>query len=107
MTERKALVAFMCLILLASCRLFTDRGMPRPPSNSGEGFFVSGTKLYDANGAEFRIQGVNANHWWNTGSDNRESVPYIKAAGANAVRLVFGPAEDPDNPYWYVCSTTA
>ncbi len=78
----------------------------RPAGNTGTGFFVSGTKLYDANNAEFRIQGVNVNHWWNTGSENIEAVPYVKASGANAARLVFGPVEDPANPDWYVCSTT-
>jgi mannan endo-1,4-beta-mannosidase len=64
----------------------------RPTGNTGTGFFVSGNKLYDANGAEFKIKGVNANHWWNNGNDGAfNSIPYIKAANANAVRIVFGP----------------
>jgi len=119
MRNKNAVITFACLSVLLSCSgggsRTPDAPNPKPPrtraerpaSNTGSGFFVSGTKLYDANGAEFRIQGVNVNHWWNTGSDNRESVPYIKAAGANAARLVFGPVEDPANPDWYVCSTTA
>lgn len=116
MPIKKSLFVFICLSFFLSCRITNSPGaqaqaspptVPRPPSNSGTGFFVSGTKLYDANGAEFRIQGVNANHWWNTGSDNRESVPYIKAAGANAVRIVFGPDGDPANPYDCVCTTAA
>ena len=31
--------------------------------NHGTGFFVLGSKLYDANGVEFRIRGVNKDHW--------------------------------------------
>jgi hypothetical protein len=35
----------------------------RPSYNHGTGFFVVGSKLYDANGVEFRIRGVNKDHW--------------------------------------------
>jgi hypothetical protein len=35
----------------------------RPSYNTGHGFFVLNGKLYDANGAEFRIRGVNKLHW--------------------------------------------
>jgi hypothetical protein len=35
----------------------------RPSYNTGTGFFVVGKKLYDANGAEFRIRGLNKLHW--------------------------------------------
>src|SRR5262249_45443807 len=35
----------------------------RPSYNLGTGFFVSNGKLYDANGNEFRIRGVNKVHW--------------------------------------------
>ena len=31
--------------------------------NTGKGFYVVGSKLYDPNGQEFRIRGVNRNHW--------------------------------------------
>jgi mannan endo-1,4-beta-mannosidase len=95
------------VLLAALCLIGCGEGLSLSARGPGSGFYVSGTKLYDGNGVEFRIQGVNANHWWNTGSDNRASVPYIKAAGANAARLVFGPAEEPDHPDYYVCSTAA
>jgi mannan endo-1,4-beta-mannosidase len=39
--------------------------MSRPAGNTGTGFFVVGSKLYDAKGAEFRIRGVNRTHWDN------------------------------------------
>ncbi len=35
----------------------------RPAYNTGNGFFVVGGKLYDPNGNEFRIRGVNRTHW--------------------------------------------
>lgn len=38
-------------------------GIPRPPYNTGVGFFVLNGKLYDANGIEFRIKGANTAHW--------------------------------------------
>ncbi len=34
-------------------------GVDRPPFNTGTGFFVRDGKLYDGNGIEFRIRGVN------------------------------------------------
>jgi mannan endo-1,4-beta-mannosidase len=35
----------------------------RPSYNQGTGFFVRDGKLYDANGSEFRVRGVNKLHW--------------------------------------------
>jgi hypothetical protein len=52
----------------------------RPSYNTGNGFFVSRGKLYDANGNEFRIRGVNRVHW-----DNN-SAPGIAKSGANTER---------------------
>lgn len=51
----------------------------RPSYNKGTGFFVVGSKLYDANGNEFRMRGLNHLHW-----DN-QSVG-IPKTGANAER---------------------
>jgi len=51
----------------------------RPSYNTGKGFFVLNGKLYDANGAEFRIRGVNKLHW-DLGS------PGIPASHANTER---------------------
>lgn len=52
----------------------------RPAGNTGTGFFVSGTKLYDANGAEFRIRGVNRCHY------TSGSAQGMANSGANTVR---------------------
>jgi mannan endo-1,4-beta-mannosidase len=128
MTKKNAYLWFIALLLATSCSLpfFSSRpgaetpgtSVPaatatpapttaRPTDNKSSGFFVSGAKLYDSNGVEFRIQGVNANHWWNNGDDTLLTIPFIKAAGANAVRIVFGPTEDPAHPDYYICQTTA
>jgi hypothetical protein len=52
----------------------------RPAYNTGNGFFVVGGKLFDPNGNEFRIRGVNRNHW------DSNSAAGIALSGANAVR---------------------
>ena len=61
----------------------TDAGptvVTRPSYNTGDGFFVLGGKLYDANGKEFRIRGSNRCHYDST------SQPALGSAGPNAVR---------------------
>jgi hypothetical protein len=55
-------------------------GVARPSYNTGNGFFVLNGKLYDANGQEFRIRGVNRLHWDSPSADG------IAKSGANAVR---------------------
>jgi mannan endo-1,4-beta-mannosidase len=51
----------------------------RPAYNKGTGFFVSNGKLYDANGNEFRIRGIDKLHW-----DNGS--PGLANSKANTVR---------------------
>ncbi len=58
-------------------------GVARPAGNTGTGFFVSGNKLYDKNGQEFRVRGVNRGHW-----DSPHSGTGIPASGANTERMV-------------------
>lgn len=53
----------------------------RPSYNTGTGFFVLNGKLYDANGKQFIIRGVNKLHWDAT-------TPGIPNTGANTVRYV-------------------
>jgi Cellulase (glycosyl hydrolase family 5) len=53
----------------------------RPSYNTGDGFFVYEGKLYDANGNEFRIRGVNRCHF------DSNSQPGISRSKANAVRM--------------------
>jgi len=53
----------------------------RPSYNTGDGFFVVNGKLYDANGNEFRIRGVDRAHY------DSNSAAGIAKSGANAVRI--------------------
>jgi mannan endo-1,4-beta-mannosidase len=64
----------------------TEAGQPaagsaaRPAYNTGNGLFVLHGKLYDANGNEFRIRGVNRLHY------DSDSAAGIARSGANTVR---------------------
>jgi mannan endo-1,4-beta-mannosidase len=53
----------------------------RPAASRGVGFYVVGSKLYDANGVEFRIRGLNRVHW-------DSNSPGIAATGANTQRWI-------------------
>jgi mannan endo-1,4-beta-mannosidase len=57
------------------------RPVPRPAYNTGTGFYVVGNKLYDANGNEFRMRGLNHLHWDAAGVG-------IPKTGANTERWV-------------------
>jgi mannan endo-1,4-beta-mannosidase len=59
----------------------TGGHVTRPSYNTGNGFFVLDGKLYDANGNEFRIRGVDRTHY------DSPSQPGISNSGANAVRM--------------------
>ncbi|BCL16512.1 cellulase family glycosylhydrolase [Micromonospora sagamiensis] len=56
------------------------------PAHAATGFTVANGKLYDANGAEFIMRGVNHAHTWYT--HQTSSFANIKALGANTVRVV-------------------
>ena len=59
----------------------TDGQVQRPSYNSGNGFFVYDGKLFDPNGNEFRIRGVDRCHF------DSDSQPGISHSHANAVRM--------------------
>jgi hypothetical protein len=59
----------------------TDGQVQRPSYNTGNGFFVYDGKLYDPNGNEFRIRGVDRCHF------DSDSQPGISNSHANAVRM--------------------
>lgn len=61
----------------------TDPTNPIPKS----GFYVKGTKLYDGNGNEFVMRGVNISHAWYT-SNTEKSINAVAKLGANTVRVV-------------------
>lgn len=54
---------------------------------SARGFYVDGTKLYDANGEEFIFRGINHAHTWFK-NQTETALPAIAETGANCVRIV-------------------
>ncbi|MEU8406585.1 cellulase family glycosylhydrolase [Micromonospora sp. NPDC048842] len=56
------------------------------PAHAAAGFSVASGKLYDANGAEFIMRGVNHAHTWYP--QQTSSFADVKALGANTVRVV-------------------
>jgi Cellulase (glycosyl hydrolase family 5) len=70
-------------------------GVSRPPYNTGNGLFVLNGKLYDSNGVEFRIRGVNLCHYDST----THSGPGIARSNANAVRVGFYLSSVPTSTY--------
>lgn len=75
--------------------------VPRPAGNTGKGFYVVGSKLYDPNGQEFRIRGVNRNHW-----DSYGSPTGLPLSGANTERMVLSFAK-PTSYNWNIVSAQA
>ncbi|WP_341719807.1 cellulase family glycosylhydrolase [Micromonospora sp. FIMYZ51] len=57
-----------------------------PSAQAATGFTVSNGKLYEANGREFIMRGVNHAHTWY--ANQTSSFANIKALGANTVRVV-------------------
>lgn len=59
--------------------------------NSGLGFYTNGTKLYDANGNEFIMRGVNYSWCWQYGNGDGNTaddvIPAAKRQGANIIRI--------------------
>lgn len=51
------------------------------------GFQVNGTKLYDANGNEFVMRGINYPHAWYQ-NEYQTAIPAMAAKGANCIRIV-------------------
>ena len=74
--------------LLLLFLLFWGIGTLAPhTARAGSGFFVQNGRLYDANGNEFVMRGINHPHAWYT-SRTPQALVDIRNAGANAVRVV-------------------
>lgn len=58
-------------------------------ASSKSGFRVEGTKLYDANGKEFVMRGINHAHAWYKGNEET-AISAIAKTGANTVRIAVG-----------------
>ena len=82
----------------------------RPSYNHGTGFFVANGKLYDANGVEFRIRGVDKVHWDNgsPGLANshantvRWNIDFTRSASQNVALLQGGAGKTPGAIYNHV-----
>lgn len=59
---------------------------------AANGFYVNGTSLYDANGNQFVMRGINMAHTWFK-NNTSESIQGIAATGANTVRVVLSNGE--------------
>ncbi|WP_172826967.1 DUF4493 domain-containing protein [Flammeovirga sp. SJP92] len=67
-------------------------GEVRPEYNTSIGFFTKNGKLYDANGMEFILRGVNNGHFWfDSGNRNTaiNALTPISAYHSNTVRMVW------------------
>jgi mannan endo-1,4-beta-mannosidase len=84
----------------------------RPSYNKGIGFFVIGGKLYDANGNEFRIRGVDKLHFdWDSGSMGianakantvRWDIDFTRAAATNLALLQGGAGQTSGTIYNHI-----
>jgi hypothetical protein len=84
----------------------------RPSYNKGTGFFVIGGKLYDANGNEFRIRGVDKLHFdWDSGSMGianskantvRWDVDFTRSAATNLALLQGGAGQTSGTIYNHI-----
>ncbi|WP_238162658.1 cellulase family glycosylhydrolase [Cohnella sp. AR92] len=76
--------------LLLLCLMLAAYAFPYAKSAGAAttGFYVSGTKLKDANGNNFVMRGVNNPHIWYD-SQSYSALADIAAKGANAVRIVW------------------
>lgn len=72
------------------------------PATSPAGFYVDKTGLYDVNGNEFIMRGINQEYTWFKG-DNQRALEAIAATGANCVRLVLADGQKwPEDYVLYV-----
>lgn len=82
---RIAVLLFFVFVLVAS--LSIPQQSVSAAASPVKGFYVSGTKLYDATGKPFAMRGINHAHTWFK-NDLAKAIPAIAATGANTVRVV-------------------
>ncbi|WP_433348712.1 cellulase family glycosylhydrolase [Micromonospora sp. CA-111912] len=80
MRKRLSVAGVALLTVLAAVFAFGQ------PAHAAAGFSVANGKLYDANGTEFVMRGVNHAHTWY--AQQTSSFANVKALGANTVRVV-------------------
>lgn len=80
----KKILAITLSLLFVSSILFVSG---TSTANANSGFYVSGTKLYDANGNPFVMRGINHGHAWYK-DQATTAIEGIANTGANTVRIV-------------------
>ncbi|MEH1058777.1 cellulose binding domain-containing protein [Micromonospora sp. CPCC 206171] len=80
MRKRLSVAGAALLTVLAAVFVFVQ------PAHAAAGFSVANGRLYDANGTEFVMRGVNHAHAWYP--QQTSSFANVKALGANTVRVV-------------------
>jgi len=68
-------------------RVLMAATVARPAYNTGTGFFVSGSKVYDANGQEFVMRGFSQSASWGNTINNWSALAETPKTGANVSRL--------------------
>lgn len=84
---KKVVSVLMILVLcLTSSLIFTGCPKNEDGDFAHDGFYVEGTKLYDANGKEFVMRGINVAHaWYKSFTD--DSLKRCAELGCNTVRV--------------------
>ena len=80
----KKLLGFL-LTLIMICSLIPM--LPQQVKAAADGFYTSGTSVYDANGNKFIMRGVNIAHAWYP-NETETSIKAAASKGANCVRIV-------------------
>lgn len=89
----KALKRRVVLVVLIVAQTLTMiSGVTVSAATATGGFKVIGNKLYDANGNEFIMRGINHAHAWYKGQQDTV-IPAIAKTGANTVRVALGDGE--------------
>ncbi|NQT27004.1 cellulase family glycosylhydrolase [candidate division KSB1 bacterium] len=76
-------------ILLALGLTLQILAVEKPAYVDSEGFFVVGRRIYNPDGSEFIMRGINHNHSWGDENISLNSMPEINKADPNIVRCVF------------------
>jgi len=80
-------VSWMSRLLIVFVLLSGVWGAHGHVARAGSGFYVQNGRLYDANGNDFVMRGINHPHAWYP-SRTPQALADIKSVGANAVRVV-------------------
>ncbi|MBU5315535.1 cellulase family glycosylhydrolase [Clostridium bornimense] len=87
LTKLKRKLFVVAIVLAQIATMVTSMNVYASSSKSG--FKVEGTKLYDANGKEFVMRGINHAHAWYKGNEET-AITAIAKTGANTVRIALG-----------------